>query len=149
AVLEFVAPHDRRLQVRGRQRFEIEKERRAVQLIEDGMYERVDEAPELLVRAEAAVLDLVQELHQAIERVLVAREENLLLVLEVVVEVPLLHLERGGNLLDRRAVVAKLAEGGRRAFQDVDARRGLRVGVARAAAPARAAGLGGPREGCG
>ena len=79
----------------------------------------------------------VEQLRQPIERVLVAREEDLLLVLEVVVEVPLLHVQRRGDLFDRGAVIAEPAERFRRAFQDVDPRRGLGIGVARAFPPRR------------
>ena len=81
---------------------------------------------------------IVEQLHQPIERVLVAGEENLFLVLEVVVEVALLHVQRGGDLLDRRAVIAEPAERLRGAFQDLDARRRVRVGVARRASRAGA-----------
>ena len=55
----------------------------------------------------SAALDLVEQIEQAIERVLVTREENLFLVAEVVIEVALLHVQRGGDLLDRRAVIAE------------------------------------------
>ena len=60
-----------------------------------------------------------------------AGEENLFLVLEVVVEIALLHVERRGDLLDGRAVIAEAAERRGGALQDVDARRGVRIGVAR------------------
>ena len=47
ALVERVAPRDHRLEVRGGQRFEIEKQRRAVQLVEDRVDEGVDQAPQL------------------------------------------------------------------------------------------------------
>ena len=74
---------------------------------------------------------------EPIERVLVAGEENLLLVLEVVVEVALLHLQRRGDLFDGRAVIAEPAERLGGALQDVDAGRGVGIGVARPPAPPR------------
>ena len=129
--------------MRRRQRFEIQKERRAVQLVEDGVDERVDQAPQLDVGGRAARVDLLEQLRQAIERVLVAGEEDLFLVLEVVVEVPLLHVQRRGDLFDRGAVIAEAAERLGGAFQDVDPRRGLRIGVARTFPAPGAAGLAG------
>ena len=60
-----------------------------------------------------------------------AGEEDLFLVLEVVVEIALLHVQRGGDLLDRRAVIAEPAERLGGALQDVDARGRVRIGVAR------------------
>ena len=80
----------------------------------------------------AAALDLLEQLHQPIERVLVAGEEDLFLVLEVVVEVPLLHVQRRGDLLDGGAVIAEPAERLGGALQDVDA--GRRVADRRCAA---------------
>src|SRR5262245_62299901 len=64
---------------------------------------RSDEVPQLLIRRRVALLHALEQLHQLIERILVAGEENLLLVLEVVIEVALLHVQRRGNLLDRRS----------------------------------------------
>jgi hypothetical protein len=78
---------------------------------------------------------------QPIERVLVAGEENLLLVLEVVVEIPFLHVQRRGDLFDGRAVITEPPERLRGAFQDVDAGRGLGVAVARPPPALRPAGL--------
>ena len=53
-----------------------------------------------LTSAAAALrVDVVEQLRQAIERVLMAGEEDLFLVLEVVVEIPLLHVQRRGDLL--------------------------------------------------
>ena len=49
AVIELVAPGDHRLQVRRRQRLEIEEQRGAVQLVEDRVDEGDDQAPQLLV----------------------------------------------------------------------------------------------------
>ena len=89
------------LRCSGGQRFEIEKQRRAVQLVEDRVDERVDQPPQLDVGGRAAAVDLLEQLRQPIERVLVAGEEDLFLVLEVVVEVPLLHVQRRGDLLRR------------------------------------------------
>ena len=65
---------------------------------------------------------------QPIERVLVAREEDVFLVAEVVIEIPLFHVERSGNLLDGRAVIAELAKGRRGALQNLHPHRGFRVG---------------------
>ena len=48
--VELVAPHDDGLQVGGRQRFEVEEQRRAVQLVENRVDERDDELPQLGVR---------------------------------------------------------------------------------------------------
>ena len=72
--------------------------------------------------------DFVERAEQALERILMAREENLFLVPEVVVEIALLHVQRGGDLFDRRAVVAEAAKRGGGALQDFDARG---VGLAR------------------
>ena len=116
--------------MRRRQRFEIEEQRRAVQLVEDRVHERGHETAQLLVGRRRARLDPLEQLRQAIERVLVAGKENLFFVLEVVVEVPFLHVKRGGDLLDGGAVIAELPKGLRRALQDVDARVSLGVGVA-------------------
>ena len=51
-----------------------------------------------------------------------AGEENLFLVAEVVVEIALLHVQRGGDLFDRRAVIAEAAKRGGGALQNFDAR---------------------------
>src|SRR6185295_18006780 len=116
------AADDHRLEMRGRERLELEEQRRAVQLVEDRVHERDDETAQLLVGPKVALLDGVEQLEELIERVLMAGEEDLLLVLEVVVEVSLLHVQRGGDLLDRRAVITEPAEGLGRALQDVQAR---------------------------
>ena len=92
--------------------------------------------PQLVVGRRVAAVDLLEQLDQAIERVLVAGEQDLFLVAEVVVEVALLHVKRGGDLLDGRAVVAELPERRRRALQDLDAGRRRRRCLP---APARAA----------
>ena len=55
-----VAADDDRFEVRRRERFEIEKERRAVELVENRVDEGDDQAPQFFVRRETAVLDLVQ-----------------------------------------------------------------------------------------
>src|SRR6185437_12894470 len=59
-------------------------------------------------------------IQQDVERVLVAGEEDLFLVPEVIIEVALVHLERGGDFFHRRAVVAAPPEGGRRALENLD-----------------------------
>src|SRR6185295_5601906 len=102
------------------------------------VHERVDQTPQLLVGRLAAVADRVEQRSQTIERILVAGEQDLFLVLEVVVEISLLHVERGRNLLDGRTVVAEAAEGGGGALQDLDARRGFRITVRAPLAAARA-----------
>src|SRR5262245_5248138 len=121
AAVELIATNDDRFQVRRRQRLEIEEERRAVQFVEDRVHEGDDQAPDFLVGRKPTVLDLLEQLNQAIERVLVAGEEDVFLVLEVVVEIALLHVERGRDLFDGRAVVTELAKGLRCALEDVDA----------------------------
>jgi hypothetical protein len=77
----------------------------------------------------------------------VAGEEDLFLVVEVVIQVPLLHVERGGNLFDGRAVVAEPTECGGRALEDL----GAGVGGSGRAPRAFAAGRPQPsfRVGCG
>src|SRR5439155_20349821 len=135
--VEPIAPRDDRFEMRGRGRFELQNQRRAMQLVENGVNGRIDKRAELLCRAEPAVFDLVEKLQQPIERVLVAGEQNLFFVLEVVVEIAFLHVQRGGDVFDCGAVVAEPAEGLRGALEDVDARRGCRDGAAR---PARAPG---------
>src|SRR2546428_10332280 len=138
AALEAIAPCDDRLQVRRRQRLQIEQQRRPVQLVENRVDERDDEPPQLLVRIHAALLDIVEQLHEEVERVLVAGGEDLFLVAEVVIEVALLHVQRRRDLLDGRPLIAELAKGLGRRLEDVDARRHGRAGVARAAAAAAA-----------
>ena len=66
-----------------------------------------------------------------------AGEKDVLLVAEVIVEVALLHLQIGRDLLDGGAVIPEPAERGCGALEDVDARRRARIRVARPAAPAR------------
>ena len=68
-----------------------------------------------------------------------AGEQDLFLVAIVVVEVPLLHVKGGGDLLDGRAVVAELPERDRGALQDVDGDRGRRPGPPPPAGAGRAA----------
>ena len=63
-------------------------------------------------------------------------EENLLFVAEIVVEVALFHVERGGDFFDRGAVVTETAERLGGAFQDLYPCRGAGAGVPRAAAAA-------------
>ena len=91
---------------------------------------------------------LVEQLQQPIERVLVAGEQNLLFVFEVVVEIALLHAERGRDGFDGRAVIAQPPEGLRRAFEDVDAGRGGCVGVSgtRGRGGAARVGVAGPTQ---
>ena len=107
-----------------------------MQLVEDGVHECHDQAPQLVFGRDAALFDLVEQLVEPVERVLMAREEDLFLVAEVVVQVPLLHVQRGGDFLDRRAVIAEPAERGGGAFEDLHPRRRARVAVAGAAWPA-------------
>src|SRR5581483_265060 len=89
-----------------------------------------DQPAHLLLGAGAALLHLVEQREQPVERVLMAGEQNLFLVAEVVIEVALLHAQRRGDLLDGGAVVAELAERGGRAFQDLDSRSRVGVGIA-------------------
>ena len=76
------------------------------------------------------MLHLVEELEQPFERVLMAREENLFLVAKVIIEVALLHVQGGSDLLDRRAVIAETAERCSRALEDLHARRADRLPLA-------------------
>ena len=135
AICSTVAPDDDRLQMRGRQRLEVEEQRRTVQFVEDRVDERAHQPAQLVLGRHPAVLDVVEQLHQPIERVLVAGEENLLLVLEVVIEVALLHVERRGDFLHGGAVIPEAAERFGGAFQDVDAGGRLGVGIARPLRP--------------
>ena len=117
--------------MRGRKRFQIEEQGGAVELIDDGVDERNDQAAKLLLGIESASLHFVEQLVQPIERVLMAGEKDVFLVAEIVVEVPLLHLERGRDLFHGRAVVAEPPKRGGGALEDLHARRRVRVGVAR------------------
>ena len=60
AMVELIPPRDHRLPVGGRQRFEIEEERRAVQLVENRVHEGDDQLLQLLVGADVALFDLVE-----------------------------------------------------------------------------------------
>src|SRR6187399_1324544 len=93
------------------------------------MNKRDDQLSQFLIGARAGLLDLGEQMREAIERVLMAGEQNLFLVPEVVVEVPLLHVQRRGDFLDGRAVIAELAKRFRRAFEDFDPGRRVRIGV--------------------
>ena len=84
--------------------------------------ERTDQAPQLLLGGEAAAFHVVENREQPIERVLVAGEEDLFLVAEVVIKVPLLHVQRGRDLFHGRAVISEPPERGRGRLQDLDAR---------------------------
>jgi hypothetical protein len=106
AVIELVALGDDALEQRRRQRFGIERQRGAVQVVEDQVHEREHQPPQLRVRRRFLRLDIRHQRQQLIERILVAREENLFLVLEVVVEVALGHFERGRNLVNAGTVIA-------------------------------------------
>ena len=66
-------------------------------------------------------LHLRHQRQQHVERVVVAGVEDLFLVLEVVIEIPLRHLERRGDLVDARAVIAAAAERGGGALENLDA----------------------------
>ena len=93
------------------------------------MHERDDQPAQLLIGRQAALFDLVDELHQPIERILVTGKEDVLFVLEVIVEISFFHVQRVGDLLHCRAVIAEPAEGPGRTVEDVDARRGPQVRV--------------------
>jgi hypothetical protein len=68
------------------------------------------------------LLDLVEDLIQPVERVIVAGVENLFLVLEVVVEIALLHVERRRRSAPPVApVIAELAKGLGGALEDFHA----------------------------
>jgi hypothetical protein len=121
---------------------QIEKERGAVQLVQDHVDCSRDEAPELCLCRCGAADGVVEQFLQAVVGIFVAGEEDLFLVLEVVVEIPLLHVQRRGDLFNRGAVITEAAEGFGGAFQDVDAGRRLRIGIARPFPALRAAGLG-------
>ena len=97
-----------------------------MQSIDNGVNEEPDQLPEFLVGREAALLDLVELGEEPIERILMTRKENLLLVVEVVVEISLLHVQHGRYLLDRRTVVPETTESRRRALENLDARRDAR-----------------------
>ena len=92
ACVKGVAPRDHRLEVSGGQCFEVQKERRSVQFVDDRVDEGVDQASQLDVGGRAAPVDLLEQTGQPVERILVAGEEDLFLVLEVVVEIPLFHV---------------------------------------------------------
>src|SRR2546422_100355 len=109
-----------------------------MELVEDQVDGCDDEASQFLVRTGLAAHDVVEQFEEPIQRVLVACEQDLLLVSKVVVEVPLFHVQRGGDLLDGRAVVAELAEGGGCALEDLDPRRAAHTRFGTAAATASA-----------
>src|SRR6266571_1455237 len=137
AALELIAAGDDGLEMGRRQRLEIEKQRRAVELVEDRVDKRGDQLPQLLVRSDLAPGDRVEQLGQSVERVLMTGKQNLFLVAEIVIEVSLLHLQRRRDLLDGRPVIAKTAKRSRRRFENVDACRRRGATVARTpAAPA-------------
>ena len=126
AVIELIALGDDALEERRRQRFGIERQRRAMQVVEDQVDEREHEPAQLGFRRRRFGLHVGHQRQQLVERVLVAGEENLFLVLEVVVEVALRHFERRGDFVDARAVIAAPAEGRRRALQNLDSPIGRR-----------------------
>ena len=105
------------------------------------MDEGANQLAQLVVGGAVTLFVLFEDGEQLVERVLVAGEEDLFLVLEVVVEIPLLHVQRGGDLLDRGAVIAEAPERSRGALQDVDPGRCLGIGVARTLPPPGTAGL--------
>ena len=110
------------LQQRRRQRLQVERQRRALQLVEHHVDEREDQLAQLVVRrATASACTSVHQRQQHVERVVVAGEEDLFLVAEVVVEIPLRHLERRGDFVDARAVIAAAAERRGRALENLDA----------------------------
>ena len=59
-----------------------------------------------------------------------AGEEDFFLVPEVVIEVPFLHVEGGGDLFDGRAVIPEPPKSPGGTFEDVDPGRGVGVDIA-------------------
>src|SRR5262249_28755196 len=111
--------------VRRGQRLEIQEQRGSVQFVENRVDERDDQAAQLFIRRGVAVLGFFEQREQAVQRVLVARQQNFFLVPVVVVQIAFLHFQRGGNLFDGGAVIPEPPEGNRRALQDFYARRGV------------------------
>src|SRR3954470_6954536 len=93
------------------ERFEFQNQRGSMELVEDRVHARDDERPQLVRRFDAALLDVIEQRQQTIEGVLVAGKENLFLVLEVVVEISLLHVQRGGDVFAGGAVISAPPEG--------------------------------------
>jgi len=81
-----------------------------VQHVDEQVHEGHDQPVQLAVGSKAALLDIVHLREDQAERVIVAGEEDLFLVAEIVVQIPWGHAERGGNLVDARAVKATAAE---------------------------------------
>src|SRR5262249_44431508 len=95
-----------------------QKERRAVQFVEDHVDGTGDEPAQLRFRRRRTAHGVVEQFLEAIVRIFVAGEEDLFLVLEVVVEIALLHAQRRRDLFDRGAVITELAERRGRALED-------------------------------
>jgi hypothetical protein len=105
--------------------------RRAVQHVDEQVNEGDDQPVQLAVRCEAGLLDIFQFREDQAERVIVAGEEDLFLVAEVVVQVAWSHVERGRDLVDARSVEAATAEqaGGRPENLDAFARAARAVAI--------------------
>src|SRR5262245_750729 len=97
--------------MRRAERFEIEEERRALQLVENGVDRSDDQLAQLALWRVIALFDPIEDGQELVERVLMAGVEDVFLAAEVVVEVALLHPQRGGNALDRGAVVSNATKG--------------------------------------
>jgi hypothetical protein len=118
ALVELIALCNHALEEHGRQGFGIQCQRGAVELVENQVDEGEHQLAKFRFRARGVGLHVGHERQQHIERVLVTSEENLFLVLEVVVEVALGHLQGRGDFVNAGAVIAATAEGGRGALQD-------------------------------
>ena len=100
-----------------------------MQVIDDGEHERHDQLPQCSFGRQGLRFDGMQHRDEAVHRILVTGEENLFLAAEVVVEVPLLHLQRRRNRLERGAVIAQALERPGSRLHDLDARRCAGAGL--------------------
>jgi hypothetical protein len=122
AVHRVALGHDAAQQPR-RQGREVQGQRRAVQLVDDHVHELLDQAPQPPLGAAALLRHAPQQAEQYVQGVVVAEEQHLLLVPEVVVEVALGHAQGARDLPGGGAVVAAAPEGRGGAAQDLDAPR--------------------------
>src|SRR4051794_32486495 len=77
------------------------------------------------------MLHVAEQLEETVQRGLVTAVENLFFVLEAVVEISLVHVQRAGDFLHRRTVISEPAERFRGALENFYARVGATVGAAR------------------
>lgn len=83
---------------------------RAAQFVNHHMNEGYDDAPQPFLRRKRTLFDPFEHFQEQVQRVFVTSKQDGLLISEVVVKIAFGHVERAGDFIDTRPVIASMAK---------------------------------------